>query len=150
VERQDGGIGVLSIAVLVGVLVAGAVAAGLVLRTRPPGRTAPVLRVVAAASTVLVAALVVGPAWRDSGAFTGLLVGVPLVCAVAALLAGRAVRGGAVMWTAAVLMLSWSLLTALGVGVWFLGPSALMLAAAVATRGRRARPGSWSGSSVGG
>jgi hypothetical protein len=46
--------------------------------------------------------------------------------------------GTAVSWGAASVMLGWSLVTALGIGGYFLAPSALMVAAAVA-----ATPGRW-------
>jgi hypothetical protein len=135
---------VVTVGVVVATTLVVAVVAALALRERRPAgcgpvlRVAPALRVAAAAVTVLVAALAAAPAWRDGGAFAVLLVGVPLLCAGAALAAGRGRRGAVpVMGTAAVIMLVWSLLTGLGVGGWFLAPSALLLAAAVASTRRR-------------
>ena len=37
------------------------------------------------------------------------------------------------LWVAAVLMLGWALLTGLGLGMFFLGPAIVMLAAATAS-----------------
>ncbi|GAA2719444.1 hypothetical protein [Cellulomonas aerilata] len=120
----------LSVGVVVVVTVAAAAAVAIALRGRPLRRTATALRVAAAVATVVVAAAIWAPAWRDSGGFAAVLVGVP-PGATAAAAAGRAGRRApAVRWAAAVVMLGWSLVTALGLGGSFLAPSALMLAAA--------------------
>ena len=104
-------------------------------------RAARALRLLAVAVTVAVGAALVAPAWRDSGAFALVLVGVPVAAAVVVLGAELAARSAtAATWVAAAVMLVWSLLTGLGLGLHFLGPSVLMaLAAVVSTPGRRDR-----------
>ncbi len=121
---------------------AGAVVLVLVLavRGRGPGRGARVLRAAAAIATAAVAAVVAAPAWDDSGAYAIAVVGVPVLCAGAALgapVGGR--RGAVAAWCAAVVMLGWSLVHGLGLGGYFLGPSALLVAAAVAATPGRSR-----------
>jgi hypothetical protein len=132
--------------------IAGAVVLALLAaRGRGPGRGARTLRWAAALATAAVATVVAWPAWQDSGAYAIALVGVPVLCAGAALgtpTGGR--RGAAVAWCAAVVLLGWSLVHGLGLGGYFLGPSALGLAAAAAAtpgrsrsapRGARSEPG---------
>jgi hypothetical protein len=133
--------------VVVGVVGAVAVAVVLAVRGRGPGRGAGALRFAAAIATAAVAAVVASPAWQDSGAFAIALVGVPLLCAAAVLAAPPGGRSAPVVaWGAAVVMLGWSLLTALGLGGNFLVPSVLMVATAVAaTPGRSRVSGSRSG-----
>ena len=85
---------------------------------------------------MVVSLLVLPEAWRDSQQFALVLVGIPLVCCLAALAADvgeRAIR--ATTWTCAIIMLMWGLLTALGTGFYFLGPALIMLAAAIASGG---------------
>ncbi len=140
--RWDGGTVTVGTGVVVGIAGAVAVAVVLAVRGGGPGRGARALRLAAAVATAAVAAVVASPAWRDSGAFAIVVVGVPLLCAAAALvvpLGGRS--GAAAAWGAAVVMLGWSLLTALGLGGYFLVPSALMVAAAVAATPGRSRAG---------
>lgn len=92
------------------------------------------LRIAACVFTVVLALTIVGPAWTDSGAFALLLVGVPIILAAGSLMAkGNGRRMTAVLWVAAVLMLGWALLTALGPGMFFLGPAIVMVAAATAS-----------------
>lgn len=92
------------------------------------------LRIAACVFTVVLALTVVGSAWADSGAFALLLVGVPILLAAGSLMAkGNGRRMTAVLWVAAVLMLGWALLTGLGLGMFFLGPAIVMLAAATAS-----------------
>ncbi|MGY2085942.1 hypothetical protein [Blastococcus sp. SYSU DS0539] len=86
-------------------------------------------------------------AWADSGGFALVLFGVPLTCGLLALWAERA--SGTMLAPAVVALLGavsvgWSLLTGLGLGLGFLLPSLLLLAAATISwvdRGRdRPRP----------
>lgn len=104
-------------------------------------RVAAVLRIVAVVATAVTAGVVGWWAWQEgTGAFTLALVGVPLAAALLVLgstLAGRPSR--VVTWVAAVVLLAWGLLAALGPGLFFLGPAALMVVAAVASTGDRTR-----------
>ena len=132
----------MSLAAVVGVLVVAALVASLGLAARgdrgtgtPARRRAAfALRLTAVAVTVVVAVLITPWAWRDSGAFMFALVGIPMTCALMVLgvsLTRRPTR--LATWTAAAVMLTWSLLTSLGPGAYFLGPSVLMTAAALAS-----------------
>ncbi len=107
--------------------------------TDGPSRIPRALRIAAGMVTVAVASMLVWPAWQDSGAFALVLVGVPVVCAIVMIAATVADRWAALAtWTAAVALLIWSLLTSLGLGLYFLGPAVLMIvAAAAAGRGRQ-------------
>ena len=128
----------MSPAAAVGVIVAVAVVLSLALTPadrRPAGgrRTARALRIIAGVVTLAVAAVLVRPAWQDSGAFALVLVGVPVVPATIVLaltLTGR--RATLATWVAAAVALGWGLLTSLGLGLYLLGPAVLMLVAAVA------------------
>ena len=113
--------------------------------TRSPGARG--LVVVSLVLLVGVAAWYGRAAWADSGAFALVLFGVPLACGVLALWAERA--SGTMLAPAVVALLGavsvgWSLLTGLGLGLGFLLPSLLLLAAAMISwvdRGRdRPRP----------
>ena len=135
----------MSVAGIVGGLAVGAlvVSAALAYGGRRPdsrNRVAPALRFVAVAVTAGVAVALFVPAWRDSGSFAFALVGVPVASAGLVLGIGLAGRPTALAaWIAAAVMLAWSLVTSLGLGAYFLGPSVLMMVAAVAsTPGRRA------------
>lgn len=101
-----------------------------------PGPVARVLRWMTFAVTVGMAIAVFPAAWDDTGTFAVVLVGVPVLAvasAVVAHLTGRAVI--VVSWVAAAVMLAWSLITALGLGFYFVAPSLLMtLVAAMSTR----------------
>lgn len=98
------------------------------------GTTASALRWLAGAVTVGLAISFFPTAWDDSGAFAFVLVGVPVLAAALALSAVPAGRATALTWIAAVVMLGWSLITALGLGIYFLVPSLLLfLAAAMST-----------------
>ncbi|TFV60178.1 hypothetical protein E4P41_10765 [Geodermatophilus sp. DF01-2] len=72
--------------------------------------------------------------WADSGSFFFVLFGIPMVCTAAALWAERTSRtmlAPAVVAALAVVSFSWSLLTALGIGLVFVVPSFLLLLAAM-------------------
>ena len=75
--------------------------------------------------------------WADSGPFALILFGAPMMCAAVALWAERTVGSmlaPAFVAALAVVSLSWSLLTALGIGLVFVVPSFLLLVAAMASR----------------
>ncbi|MGK5742900.1 hypothetical protein [Micromonospora sp. URMC 103] len=79
---------------------------------------------------------------EDSGAAATYLLGVPVVAAAGALVAdfaGRAV--GITTVVAALAMLVWGLLLALGIGLWFVPPALLLGTAVIVTMpSRRAAP----------
>jgi hypothetical protein len=131
-------VGGASVAVVLVTTLVACLGIGIAARSRRPSSRGPrVLRRVAAAATLLVAALAAGPAWRDSGTFALVLVGIPVLCAAAVLAADRTGRRtAAVTGVAAVVLGAWALVTALGLGGWFLAPAAVMVAAAVASSGR--------------
>lgn len=133
------GIVVVTAVVLVAVVGATLFAAGD--RTDSWARLGDWLRLAAAAFTGVLALVLVGPAWADSGGFALLLVGVPLVLAAGSLLVkGSSRLSSAVVGVAALLMLGWALLTGLGFGGFFVGPALLLVASATAsTLGRQSR-----------
>lgn len=78
------------------------------------------------------AAVAVWPTtWPDSGVFTLVLLGVPVVVAACSLGVPEQARWGqAAVWFAALLLLGWALLLGLGVGLVFVPAALLLLAAA--------------------
>lgn len=122
-------VGVLAISLLVtGVLGA------LYQRSRGAAPWVPrVLRLAALLVTVVIAVAYVSSAWHDSGWFGLVLIGVPVLCCAVAVTADATGRRTAMLTTvAAVGLLLWSVVTILGLGLYFLGP-AVLLAAAAAT-----------------
>ena len=74
--------------------------------------------------------------WEDSGSFVFALFGVPVACTTLALWVerrSRTVLAPAVVSALALILLSWSLLTALGIGILFVVPAFLLLLAALAS-----------------
>src|SRR3712207_6281528 len=100
---------------------------------RPPSRAAHALIVVSLLGLLGVTAWFWRLAWEDSGRFALVLFGVPLLCAVVALVAERSSRTAlapAVVGLLGAVSLAWSLLTGLGIGLAFALPSVLLLFAA--------------------
>lgn len=98
------------------------------------------LRWVAFGLAVLVAGWLGAEVWRDAGVFTLVLLGLPVVVCLVAALASRSRYARALTWGAAAVVLGWSLVLGLGVGLFFL-PVAFVLAAAAARDGpARSRP----------
>ena len=84
-------------------------------------------------------------AWEDSGRFAFVLFGVPLLCAVLALVAERSSRSASapvVTGVSGAVSLGWSLVTGLGIGLAFALPSLLLLAAAAVSWGQLSVNGS--------
>lgn len=130
----------MSVAVVFGICAAGliaiaAVAAG---HGRPP--TGSLLRWAALVLTVGIVARVLPVSLDGDGWFPYALVGIPLVAAVAPLLAQAVGRLEATVTAlAAVVMFGWGLLLALGVGGYFVFPALVLgLAAAFSIRSRPA------------
>src|SRR5829696_3577206 len=118
-------------------LVAGAVvlllAAAVTLRRRQSA--VGILCRLALAVTVVLAVLLAPGTASDAGWFAAVLLGVPVVLALAPVLA----RGARPVTTAgAVVMLGWGLLLGLGLGLWFVLPALLLGVAAAAGTGRTA------------
>ncbi|KGH44759.1 hypothetical protein IN07_22625 [Modestobacter caceresii] len=79
----------------------------------------------------LIAAWLAAEVWRDAGAFAFLLLGLPVVACLVAVLTSRSRYARPVTWGAAAVVLGWSLVLGLGIGLFFL-PVAFVLAAAAA------------------
>ncbi|MBM4624970.1 MULTISPECIES: hypothetical protein [Micrococcales] len=129
--------------VLVGVLAVAALAiAAIPARAEASRRrqAAATVRIVTALAATTLSVVLLVPAWQDSGELSLVLVGVPAVAGTTVLVlecTGRPVR--AVTWIAGILVLFWSVLTALGLGLYYLGPGILLLAAAAVTPRDRVR-----------
>jgi hypothetical protein len=115
------------------VLVVGALAVAL-RRSELQGAAA-VLRLLAVLFAVVAAAVLFRPVWEDSGTFAIWSLGLPVVVALVPLLAAGSRFGVAVTAVAAALLLGWSVLAALGFGL-FLLPAALAETAAAVTQRR--------------
>lgn len=89
------------------------------------------LRWIALGLATLVAAWLAAEVWRDAGGFAFLLLGLPVVVCLVAALASRSRYARALTWGAAAVVLGWSLVLGLGIGLFFL-PVAFVLAAAAA------------------
>lgn len=92
------------------------------------------LIVVSLVGVVVLAAWYGRAAWQDSGSFAFVLFGIPLVCAVGALLAETASStrlAPVVVAVLGVVALVWSLLTVGGIGLGFAPSSLLLLVAAM-------------------
>ena len=107
-------------------------------------RTAQGAIVVSLVGVIGLAALYGRWVWADSGSFALVLFGAPLACTTLALWverASRTVLAPAVVAVLAAVPLAWSLVTAGGVGLGFLGPSLLLLLAATVSCLHRSRRG---------
>jgi hypothetical protein len=82
------------------------------------------------------AAVLFGPVWADSGSFAVWGLGLPVLLSLVPIAAGSSRYAVAGTWLAAVALLSWSLLLALGVGVYFLPAAFAELVAAAWPRPR--------------
>lgn len=101
--------------------------------TRSAGGAGAWLRAAGAVATLATGAVVAAVSWADSGLFTLVLVGVPVLAAVPVLLLRSHPRAAAVAtWVAALVVLAWSVLTGLGTGAYFAAPGVVLLVAAVA------------------
>lgn len=98
-----------------------------------------VLRLTALLLTFTIAFVSFNWVWHDSGWFGLLLIGVPVLCCLVAVVADVTSFRSAMLTTlAAAALLLWSLLTIVGLGLYFLGP-AIVLAAAAATTWQQER-----------
>jgi hypothetical protein len=97
-----------------------------------PSRRASVVIAVALAMVVGLTAWSAAAGWEASGWWSAVLFGVPLACALGALVAERVGRGRLaplVVGVLAAISLGWSLIAALGIGLGFLLPSLLLVVA---------------------
>ena len=126
-------------ATLLVLLVVVAVALGLVLRRGDLRDPAAVLRLLAVALAAVAATVLFRSTWSDSGSFAIWGLGLPVVVTLVPLLAARSRFGAIVTGMAAGFLLVWSVLLALGVGL-FLLPAALAETAAAVAQRRPAAP----------
>jgi hypothetical protein len=131
-------------------LVAAALALGLTLRLRARGDTAAVLRLMAFLLALVGAAAVFPATVQDSGAFAFWGLGLPVLVTVAPLLAARLRFGAVVTGLAAGFLLLWTVLLALGVGLFLLPAALAETAAAVAQRRPRTHERDLTGATSGG
>jgi hypothetical protein len=116
-------------------LVITTVAFGLALRRGHLRDAASALRLLAVALAAVAAVGLFGPVWLDSGGFAVWALGVPVLVTLVPLSTARFGFGAAVTGLVAGFLLVWSLLLALGIGL-FLLPAALAEAAAAVTQRR--------------
>ena len=124
----------MDVATLLVLLVVGGVLLGLALRRAALRAPAAVLRQLAFAFAAVTAAVLFRSTWGDSRAFALWGLGLPVLVTLIPLLAARARFGAAVTGLAAGFLLVWSLLLALGVGLFLLPAALAETAAAVAQR----------------
>jgi hypothetical protein len=101
-------------------------------------RTAPVLLRWGALGLAAVTAVVLFPwTWANAGWFALAALGLPVLICLAPVLAAPARYAVVVTWAAAGLLLAWSLLLGLGVGLYLLPAVLVETAAAVTLQGVR-------------
>ena len=91
------------------------------------------LRRLALALALVAAGLLAGPVWADSGSFAVWALGLPVLLCVLSIVAAPWRYSVAVTWVVAGVLVTWSLLLGLGVGL-FLLPAALVEVAAAAAQ----------------
>ena len=94
-----------------------------------------VLRLLAVLLAAVAGAAIFPAFWADSGAHAVWALGLPVAVALVPLLTAGARFGVVVTWLAAVFLIGWSLIFALGIGL-FLLPAALAETAAAVTQRR--------------
>jgi len=93
-----------------------------------------ILRLAALMLTLTIAVLFFGFAWQDSRWFGLLLIAVPVLCCLVPVVADATGHRTAILTTvAAAVLLLWSLLTIVSLGLYFLGPATVLAAAAATT-----------------
>jgi hypothetical protein len=94
------------------------------------------VRWVAFALALVPAAALFGPVWSDSGSFAVWGLGLPVLLSLVPIVAGTSRYAVAATSLVAVALLGWSLVLALGVGVYFLPAAFAELVAAAWRRSR--------------
>src|SRR5688500_19013444 len=104
-------------------------------------RTASVLLRWGALGTAIVTAVVLFPwTWANAGWFALAALGLPVLVCLAPVLAASARYAVVAAWAAGGLLLAWSLLLGLGVGLYLLPAVLVETAAAVTRQGARTAP----------
>ena len=97
------------------------------------------LRRLALALALLVAGLLAGPVWADSGSFALWALGLPVLLCVVPIVVAPWRYAAAVTWLVAAALLAWSLLLGLGMGLLLLPVALVEMAAAAAGTAPRHR-----------
>ena len=92
-----------------------------------------VLRWIALALVLVAAAAMAGPYWSDSRSFAVVALGLAILLCVVPIVVAHWRYAGAVTWLAAGLLIVWSLVLGLGLGLYLL-PAGLVLVAAAAAQ----------------
>ena len=140
----------MTVAGAVALLVVVAGALGLVLRRGRPRDGAAALRLLAVALAAFAAAVSFPTLWSDSGAFAVWGLVLPVLVTLVPLFAARSRFGPVVTGGAAGFLIAWSLLLALGVGLFLLPAAVAEVAAAAAQRRSRTVDQDLSGATSGG
>jgi hypothetical protein len=140
----------MNVAAIVVVLVVTMVALGLAVRQRKLRDPAAVLRLLAVAFAAIAAVALFATVQRDSGAFAIWGLGLPVLVTLVPVFAARSRFGPVVTGGAAGFLLVWSLLLALGVGVFLLPAALAETAAAVVQRRPDSRHRNLTGAGSGG
>jgi hypothetical protein len=123
----------MTVAMMVALILVVVAALSFALRRSELHRAPAVLRLLAVLFVAVAGAVIFPAFWADAGAHAIWALGLPLVVALVPLLTAGARFGVVVTWLAAVFLLGWSLLFALGIGL-FLLPAALAETAAAVTQ----------------
>ena len=140
----------MNVATIVVLLVVTVVALGLAMRRRELQDPAAVLRLLAVAFAAIAAAALSATVLRDDGAFAIWGLGLPVLATLVPLFAARSRFGPVVTGGTAGFLLVWSLLLALGVGLFLLPAALAETAAAVVQRRPDSRHRNLTGASAGG
>lgn len=140
----------MTVATLVVLLAVAAVGLGLVLRRGRPRDPAAVLRLLAVLFAATAAVASFATVASDSGAFAIWGLGLPVLVTLVPLVAARSRFGPVVTGGAAGFLVVWSLLLALGVGLFLLPAALAETAAAVVQRRPDSRQRNLTGAGAGG
>jgi hypothetical protein len=140
----------MNVAAIVVLLVVTMVALGLALRQRKLRDPAAVLRLLAVAFAVIAAVTSFATVLQDAGAFAIWGLGLPVLVTLVPVFVARSRFGPVVTGGAAGFLLVWSLLLALGVGLFLLPAALAETAAAVAQRRPDSRHRNLTGAGAGG
>jgi hypothetical protein len=140
----------MNVAAIVVLLVVTMVALGLGVRQRKLRDPAAVLRLLAVAFAAIAAVALFATVQRDSGAFAFWGLGLPVLVTLVPVFAARSRFGPVVTGGAAGFLLVWSLLLALGVGLFLLPAALAETAAAVVQRRPDSRHRNLTGAGAGG
>jgi hypothetical protein len=140
----------MNVATIVVLLVVTMVVLGLALRQRKLRDPSAVLRLLAVAFAAIAAVALFATVQRNSGAFAIWGLGLPVLVTLVPLVAARSRFGPVVTGGAAGFLLVWSILLALGVGLFLLPAALAETAAAVVQRRPDNRERNLTGATAGG